>query len=504
MANKNSKKAALSTAGNKIKINGNDSYPAIGKLLYSISLKLESPLIIGCGEDEHSDLDVIRDAETGKPLIPATSLIGVFSSYLEKGLEKLIETDGQLKKNFHYLFGYRGIFADQTKDNKDENNPEQKREYQSALQCDDVILEKYGEPVLRDGVKIDPITNTAKNKSKYNYEVVEGDHDFIINLEITLRADCDKDVFKKLINTICLGIKSSDIRLGAKTNKGFGKLQLIKVDLAELDFKNGKDVYQWLAGKYNYSPVRISPSYEILNKKFKIDAWFKIKNSFLIKSYSDNPADPDAVHIKRDSEPVLPGTSVMGAIQHRARKIMNTIAKDKLPVNDLIENLFGFVREEKVIDEIPAQKGRVLVEETIINKENVAQEIQTRIKIDRFTGGTVSGALFEMIPLWQKSDHRVIHIIVTVKVDQNLTWAPGLFLLILKDLWTGDLPIGGEKNIGRGVLQGVSAEVFENNQKIAELKTDAKGAFADANNIAKLEPFVTTFWEVMNNGNTKR
>jgi len=30
----------------------------------------------------------------------------------------------------------------------------------------------------------------------------------------------------------------------------------------------------------------------------------------------------------------------------------------------------------------------------------------------------------------------------------------GLLLLILKDLWTEDLPIGGEKNVGRGLLKG--------------------------------------------------
>jgi len=35
----------------------------------------------------------------------------------------------------------------------------------------------------------------------------------------------------------------------------------------------------------------------------------------------------------------------------------------------------------------------------------------------------------------------------------------GLLLLLLKDLWTGDLPIGGESSIGRGRLQGLSAEI---------------------------------------------
>jgi len=34
-----------------------------------------------------------------------------------------------------------------------------------------------------------------------------------------------------------------------------------------------------------------------------------------------------------------------------------------------------------------------------------------------------------------------------------------LLCFILKDLWNGDLPLGGEKSIGRGVLQGLSAKL---------------------------------------------
>jgi hypothetical protein len=35
----------------------------------------------------------------------------------------------------------------------------------------------------------------------------------------------------------------------------------------------------------------------------------------------------------------------------------------------------------------------------------------------------------------------------------------GLLLLLLKDLWTGDLPVGGESSVGRGRLQGIKAHL---------------------------------------------
>jgi hypothetical protein len=35
----------------------------------------------------------------------------------------------------------------------------------------------------------------------------------------------------------------------------------------------------------------------------------------------------------------------------------------------------------------------------------------------------------------------------------------GLAVLLLKDLWTEDLSIGGERSIGRGYLKGISAKI---------------------------------------------
>ena len=42
----------------------------------------------------------------------------------------------------------------------------------------------------------------------------------------------------------------------------------------------------------------------------------------------------------------------------------------------------------------------------------------------------------------------------------------GLMLLVLKDLWTGDLSIGGEKAIGRGVFNGIFADLVLSESRI--------------------------------------
>jgi len=498
MNNAKSVKAAPSQRPKNGKRNG---FPALGKLYYKITLKLVSPLIIGCGEDERSEVDVIRDPVNGHPLIPATSLIGLFSSYLEESLEKLLITNEKLRYNYLSLFGFRE--RDIIKIPASWKNENALPQYQSALQCYDVILEKYGIPVLRDGVQINQVTGATEDQRKYNYEVVEGNHPFSIELEITLRKDFNKSLFQKMLHTLFLGIKNGDIRLGAKTNKGFGNIELVQVESAALDFKEPAQVYQWISGEYPYSTLtdlNTLPHFEVENRKFTIDAWFKIRNSFLIKEYADESGDVDARHIEQNSRLVLPGTSVMGAMQHQARKIMHLILSNPEKVPAKMDQLFGFVNEKESDSNKKAGKGHLLVEETIIDQTKLAKKMQTRIKVDRFTGGVVSGALFTFEPLWQMGNHQAVQIKMMFDGDSQVAWAPGLLILLLKDLWYGDLPIGGEKNIGRGSLQGVTAEIFEGDRKIADLKPDENGGIAEAEKCTRLQEYITKLWEELGNG----
>jgi CRISPR/Cas system CSM-associated protein Csm3 (group 7 of RAMP superfamily) len=212
----------------------------------------------------------------------------------------------------------------------------------------------------------------------------------------------------------------------------------------------------------------------------------------LIKSYSSDPAAPDAVALcrSRGSAPVLPGTSVMGAVRHRAAKILQTLGANAQNLESMVHSLFGFVEEENSSggrNAGRAVKGRVQIEETFIR--NVLAAIQTRIKIDRFTGGARHGALFEMMPLWQNSGDDAVNIVILLRDYED--WEAGLLLYVLKDLWTGDLAIGGEKNIGRGILEGRSAKISWNEGE-AELKAGPNGSLEyDPAKLKKLEELFT-------------
>jgi CRISPR/Cas system CSM-associated protein Csm3 (group 7 of RAMP superfamily) len=83
--------------------------------------------------------------------------------------------------------------------------------------------------------------------------------------------------------------------------------------------------------------------------------------------------------------------------------------------------------------------------------------VQSRIKIDRFTGGAYPTALFSEQPVFAKDDTELtLYLELLSPKDYEI----GLLLLLLKDLWTGDLPLGGEISVGRGRLRGRSATLI--------------------------------------------
>ena len=97
--------------------------------------------------------------------------------------------------------------------------------------------------------------------------------------------------------------------------------------------------------------------------------------------------------------------------------------------------------------------SRLIVEESEITDS--ATLVQNRVALDRFTGGAFDTALFAEAPAVGGE----VRLTLTVR---NPTEADkGLLLLLLRDLWTGDLALGGTSNIGRGRLRGLNATITD-------------------------------------------
>jgi CRISPR/Cas system CSM-associated protein Csm3 (group 7 of RAMP superfamily) len=136
--------------------------------------------------------------------------------------------------------------------------------------------------------------------------------------------------------------------------------------------------------------------------------------------------------------------------------------------------MFGYGPEDDVEglpDEAPdTTASRVQTRErTIHNTRNLVQQ---RVRIDRFTGGAYPGALFDQQPVFGGDDSRVKVELKLIHPGEQQGFEQdeeetrdqyhaeiGLLLLLLKDLWTSDLPLGGESTIGRGRLKGKCADL---------------------------------------------
>ncbi|MBD3377441.1 hypothetical protein GF406_20605 [candidate division KSB1 bacterium] len=500
-----------------------------GKLFIKAEFKLKSPLIIGSGESEQTDIDVIRDDPYTGPraaLLPASSVIGVFRHLFDPLIK---EENADFVKAYYEFFGCTEDENNKLlKELRKEHQPNKKWDVnQSALVMSDMVLKGLNIS-RRDGVRIDPRTGTAVDRAKFDYEIVEPDKEkrFFMNFEINLRSPSKKykDYFKAFIGTFLKEIDDGHIGFGAKTNKGFGVFTLVEngIKIADLDFENTETnktaIRHWLKNDLHeqYKSISISELCEkklpeIPKRLFTIQAEFRIKNSLLIRSYSTNPQDPDVSSMQRGEDYILPGPSLMGAIRHRAWKIINTM----IPTNKetLFYDLFGFVAIDSY-PEVPenlkekfeqkAAKGRLQVNESVIERygSSILDQVQTRIKIDRFTGGTMTGALLQEKVLWQADKE------TTLKLEMRLLdyqdWEAGLLLFILKDLVTGDLAIGGEKAIGRGVLTGHSATItWSERQYPVQLKFD-EGFINDDSQLEPLLKFEEAWRKELNHQSEKK
>ncbi|MDW7973031.1 MAG: RAMP superfamily CRISPR-associated protein [Thermodesulfovibrio sp.] len=406
-----------------------------GFLILKGEIELISPAIVGSGKSDTADLEVIKDSN-GVPYIPATSFAGV--------LRHKIKNFNIPRKTLEKIWGLSVALSHQDL-------------RQSSIIISDLLPKGTPSLSIRDGVKIDRKRGIAEDKAKFDYEVVDAGALFDLKIEVPLNGE-DDELKKRLLSTYVEMLKNDLIRVGAKTNSGFGKIRLKDYKFYHFNFKEKDHVIAW----FRYLKTNELPNTQELTiepipfneKKFELTAYFTIKNSLIVRDYSIDPNSPDMVHIKSNKKPVLPGTSIKGAIRARAERIVKTLGIE----NSVIEDLFGDAGK----DVSEPKRGRISIDETYI--DGYTEEVQTRIKIDRFTGGTIEGALFETKPLFSTKEEREFQIKITIQDYKD--HEVGLILLVLKDLFTGDLPIGGEKSIGRGVLSGKRVSLLIDGEKI--------------------------------------
>jgi CRISPR/Cas system CSM-associated protein Csm3 (group 7 of RAMP superfamily) len=239
---------------------------------------------------------------------------------------------------------------------------------------------------------------------------------------------------------------------------------------------------------------------------FELDANFAINGSILIRSGSkiSDKYQPDVVHLRSNDKPIISGTSLAGVLRHRAYKIIYTLSDENI-AKKITSEIFGDDDTKKKVK----SASRLEVKETEI--KNTHDLVQTRVKIDRFTGGAMDSALFDAAPVFSDGEQQAVNI--KFRLRNAKPCEIGLLLLLLKDLWTSDLPIGGESSIGRGRLKGKSACLSYKNgtgswhaslDRIDDSKVKIDGIENNTEKIKLLNKFVIDFNEKLKEQNDEQ
>ena len=404
--------------------------------------KLESVAHFGGDESGVADMCLLQDAK-GNPCIPGASIAGAARSFLAQQSQPWM--DYIQKKESQELKKFFG--------GADENDT------MSALIVADAccVSEKVVTSV-RDGVRVDTRSGSAADKAKFDVEVLERGTEFQLALECIIRDGDNETELEELFLGLLHAFQEGDIRLGARTRRGYGRGRVESWDIHDLRMNKAEDVVAWLRddvckgveGTCTLKPRQLSDR----RRYCQIEADFELRTSLLIRSLSEEPQAPDMVHLHSVGEPVVPGTSFAGAFRHRAAVIASTIGWSE----DAVSEMFGPVHEQQNVEQqTELWASRVLIEEQLV--ENVETRWQDRVAIDRFTGGSLDSALFNEKPVYPCSLKEATepNLRLNLTLEEPEEAEIGLLLLTLRDFWHGHAALGGETSGGRGTLRGIQA-----------------------------------------------
>lgn len=493
---------------------GDVSRKIVRRIVVEGDLVLQTPAHLGNGDgDDLIDMPLLTDPLDGKtPLLTGASIAGALRGYLrerEHGFRAKIGIPGDTGTKPSasasiLLFG---------------NNKGYKYGEQSPLIVEDA-RGKDAAIELRDGVRLAGKSRTSAENALFTIEMWEAGTTFPLRFELVVRQSDTASELKRALATALAGFDDGSITIGARKRRGYGQVSVAEWRIKEYDLTKIPQLLDWIENGAQALSIAASPDIvqtldvgELIadqRHSFCLKAEFSLDGSLLIRSGSgpdieQTSADdteivrPDTMHlhsrrpasspgVKRERRPVLPGTSLAGALRARAFKIARLLAPPtdagEKTAHELIDGMFGANMDV----EKPVGSRLHVYEQVVGGVGNML--VQNRVSIDRFTGGTRDGALFNEQPLLGGTQSMVM---VNLQLENPRAYEIGLLLLLLKDLWTGDLPLGGEIAVGRGRLRGKSCElVYQNGQERSRtlITNGVNGLKVERGKLEELEQYV--------------
>lgn len=482
-----------------------------------VVIEAKTPIAVGSGDKDIMTDRLVATDVNGLPYVPATSIAGVVRSLMG-------ESEGS-KDFFGYQAGRGGhgseiLFTEAKILNS-------KGEVVDGLKPDaikDDLLQKYKELPIRQHVRIGH-RGVTPNAGKFDEQVVFAGTRFCFEMEMVAEARETEGgkVNFALFEEVTQKLSSNIFRLGGGTRCGFGEIVVIDIRQATLDLRTAEGRNEYLEKSSNltkategfwtkYPNKAKNPNEKSDDDAKKAEGWteyvmeLEAKDFFYFGSgFGDDDVDMKPVsesrvkwkcdedgykgEIEKDMI-LIPATSVKGALSHRVafhynkkQKIFaDQLEPDKLEEyvgknNMAVRTLFGS-EGAHIINQYgdrPSQKedmqirGKVILSDVIRDKESEkSSKILNHVKIDRFTGGAIDGALFSEKATFgekRKKDGEYpyeMKVLVEKKAFEDKDIKDALEAA-LKDICKGLLPLGGGVNRGHGVFTG---KLYENRVEI--------------------------------------
>lgn len=403
-------------------------------------LRAESPFMIGNGEDTYSDKDLLVDHK-GEVFIPGTSLAGVCRAYLESKWSQ---------DKVDKIFGSGKVGKISSLDK------------QSKVIFFDSFLIRDSKRRIRDSVSL--TNKVAEANHKFDFEIVEAGAEFAFRIEFRIVDDTDEEnLVNDCIQTLVNGFNQGEIRIGGKTNRGYGYFKLMvsdkkeglqsrKFNLKKIEAtKPKKNKSKKKQGKKSSSTTpevtELKDYISVHSQWADLELWknttklekltqgwklfgpqsnpnisfyshpLQLKSFLFIRDYgiqqSKGEAEITAGPLKNGlGQVVIPGTSWAGVFRQQMKRILdspdiNGVARifPEFYINGSGFDSDGFIRQlfgfvDKERKE--AQASQIAFRESVFNEEEIAEIIRTRTAVDRFTGGASNGLLFSNMLAYRK------------------------------------------------------------------------------------------------------
>ncbi len=428
------------------------------RFIAQVTIECVTPLSVGTGESDFlTDSTVAIDCN-GMPYIPGTAIAGVVRHALVNksilGFWGKHDRGSQIAFSEARMIGQDGKVLDGLAEIPNE-----------------VFYEFYRNLPIRQHTAITE-KGVAKEHCKFDEQVVPIGTRFRFEIEMLSKNENDYESFKQVLETL----NYSSLRIGSGTRNGFGKIDVKECVCRKFDLSNKKDLDDYIQKSSSLNSDLQGDITQIGKKNG--EAWveytlsFSPVNFFMFGSgYGDDEVDDvpvkENIVVWNNSKAaitknftLIPATSIKGALSHRVAYYYNKQVgnfADKLSrmeignwtgtKNDAVAALFG---EDEDGKNKKIRRGNVLFEDVFICESDIKEQIFPHVKIDRFTGGTIDGALFqEKASTTQKQI--TMHIYVNKIVSNEARMA---FESALDDLCQGALPLGGNVNKGHGCFCG--------------------------------------------------